>query len=418
MGVNEQQAMGNKKPSQNWDDLRYFLAVARTGTLSAAAKQLATEHTTVARHIHALEDELNSPLFHKSNNGYELTDAGERLIAGAEAIESAYVFAKAAVSSEGQAITGTVRIGAPDGFGSVFLAPRVRELADRHPRLEIEILPSARLFSLLKREADIAIGLSSPVHMRVVSRRLTDHRLYVYAPRAYLHEAAPIVAREDLKRHPFISFVEELLFAPQLDYPDLIGADVEPRIRSTNVLTQLHATLSGSGLCMLPAFVASVTRHLSGAARASVRSFSLHAHSRGIIGAPRMSGGCRFHAQRRSGRNRSSLLCAGDGPSAPRLHILVEEFVGSYLVLSSPSRPTAPTPPGPRLALMPPTTGEAECCAKAAARPGTSGETTRESDDDLTRARWYRSSAPAELGEAMGMPAAAYAGGRFPRIDQ
>jgi DNA-binding transcriptional LysR family regulator len=257
MCANEQQAMANRKPGQNWDDLRYFLAVARTGTLSAAAAQLGTEHTTVARHIHALEDELNSRLFHKSNSGYGLTDAGERLIAGAEALESAYVFAKAAASSEGQTIIGTVRIGAPDGFGSVFLAPRVRSLTDRHPQLEIEILPSARLFSLLKREADIAIGLSSPEHMRVVSRRLTDHQLYVYASRAYLNEAAPIVAREDLKKHPFIGFVEELLFAPQLNYPDLIGADVEPRIRSTNVLTQLHATLSGSGLCMLPAFVAS-----------------------------------------------------------------------------------------------------------------------------------------------------------------
>jgi DNA-binding transcriptional LysR family regulator len=81
--------------------------------------------------------------------------------------------------------------------------------------------------------------------------------LYVYASRAYPNEAAPILTREDLQEHPFIGFVEELLFAPQLNYPDLIGADVEPRIRSTNVLTQLHATLSGSGLCMLPAFVAS-----------------------------------------------------------------------------------------------------------------------------------------------------------------
>src|SRR6516165_2771509 len=178
--------MANRKSAQNWDDLRYFLAVARTGTLSAAAEQLGTEHTTVARHIHALEDALNSRLFHKSNNGYGLTEAGERIVAGAEALESAYLFAQAAASSEGQTITGTVRIGAPDGFGSVFLAPRVRALTDRHPQLEIEIIPSARLFSLLKREAEIAIALSSPEHMRVVSRRLTDHRLYVYASRAYL----------------------------------------------------------------------------------------------------------------------------------------------------------------------------------------------------------------------------------------
>src|ERR1700704_2752767 len=96
MCVNEQLAMGNKKANQNWDDLRYFLAVARTGTLSAAAKQLGTEHATVARHIQALEDGLTSRLFHKSYSGYGLTDAGERLLTGAEAIESAYVCATAA----------------------------------------------------------------------------------------------------------------------------------------------------------------------------------------------------------------------------------------------------------------------------------------------------------------------------------
>jgi LysR substrate binding domain len=81
--------------------------------------------------------------------------------------------------------------------------------------------------------------------------------MYVYASWAYLKEAAPIVAIEDLKKHPFIGFVEELLFAPQLNYSDAIGADLEPRIRSTNVLAQLNATLSGSGLCMPPAFIAS-----------------------------------------------------------------------------------------------------------------------------------------------------------------
>src|SRR6266850_1445134 len=104
--------MANRKPDQNWDHIRYFLAVARTGTLSAAAD--------------------------------------ERVLAGAEAIESAYVFAKAAASGEGQPISGTVRIGVPDGFGSVFLAPRLRALTERHPKLELEILVTATLFSLSK----------------------------------------------------------------------------------------------------------------------------------------------------------------------------------------------------------------------------------------------------------------------------
>ena len=71
-----QQAMANRKPSESWDNLRYFLAVARTGTLSAAAEQLGTEHTTVARHVQALEEELDSRLFHRSNSGYGLTEVG------------------------------------------------------------------------------------------------------------------------------------------------------------------------------------------------------------------------------------------------------------------------------------------------------------------------------------------------------
>jgi DNA-binding transcriptional LysR family regulator len=217
-----------------------------------------------------------------------MTEVGERLLAGAEAIESAYVFAKAAASGEGQPISGTVRIGAPDGFGTVFLAPRVRALTDRHPKLEIEILATATLLSLLKREADIAIGLSSPKQMRVVSRRLTDFRMYVYASRGYLKEAAPIIAMEDLKKHPFIGFVEELLFASELhyagaiiNYSETLGADVEPHIRSTSVLAQLHATLSGSGLCILPAFVASSYPTLASVLPEQVsltRSFHMHIH--------------------------------------------------------------------------------------------------------------------------------------------
>jgi DNA-binding transcriptional LysR family regulator len=219
--------MANRKPSQSWDNLRYFLAVARTGTLSAAAEQLGTEHTTVARHIHALEEELNSRLFYRSNSGYGVTEVGERVLAGAEAIESAYACAKAAASSEGQTIGGTVRIATPDGFGSLFLAPRLRVLADRHPKLEIEFLVTARQFSLLKREADIAIGLSRPEHMRLVSRRLTDYRWYVYGSLAYVEKAAPIVTIEDLKNHPFIGYVDELLFAPELSFAEAIGADIE-----------------------------------------------------------------------------------------------------------------------------------------------------------------------------------------------
>jgi DNA-binding transcriptional LysR family regulator len=273
--------MGNRQRNQSWDDFRYFLAVARTGTLSAAAAQLGTEHTTVARHVHTLENELSNRLFHRTNSGYGLTEAGERLLLTAEAIESAVISAKAAAGREGQKISGTVRIGAPDGFGTVFLAPRVSTLTRQHPMLDIEIFATSRLFSLTKREVDIAIGLSAPEQMRVVSRRLTDYRLHVYASQDYLDKASPIRTTDDLKNHPTIGYIEELMFAPEVDYMSAIGPKVEASIRSTNLMAQIHATLGGGGLCIIPTFIASSYPTLVPVLQEQIsikRAFHMHIH--------------------------------------------------------------------------------------------------------------------------------------------
>ena len=268
------------KAGDNWDDYRYFLAVARGGTLSAAAARLGTEHTTVARHVQALERVLNTRLFHKSHVGYALTAAGERLLATAEAIESALLASKAAAAGE-QDIAGIVRVGAPDGFGSMFLAPRIHTLLARHPRLEVEIFAAARLFSLTRREADIAIGLSGADHLRVASRRLTDYTMYVYGAKSYLKRAAKIHTKQDLLAHPFIGYVEEHLFSPELSFAGATGVDYHARVRSTNLLTQVHATLAGQCLCIIPAYVAAAFPQLAPVLPDQVevtRTFHMHVH--------------------------------------------------------------------------------------------------------------------------------------------
>jgi DNA-binding transcriptional LysR family regulator len=248
--------MANKQLNDSWDSFRYFLAVARTGTLSAAANQLRIEHTTVGRRIRMLENELKSPLFHRSNQGYELTEAGQRLLRTAEVVESAVVSAKAAAVGE-QQIAGTVKVGAPDGFGTVFLAPRLGALARLHPLLDVEIFATPKFFSLSKREADIAICLSVPTQVRVVSRRLTDYRLFVYGSQAYLDAAPPILSVDDMRNHPIIGYIEEMMFAPQVNYLTALGPSVEARVRSTSLMAQAHAALGGAGLCILPAFIGS-----------------------------------------------------------------------------------------------------------------------------------------------------------------
>ncbi len=247
--------MARRKTDHHWDDMRHFLAVARSGTLSAAAETLDTDHTTVARHIQRLEERLAVQVFFRSNLGYALTANGERLRPIAEAMEASYI-AAAAMKTENPAISGTVRIGTPDGFGTFFLAPRLRHLADLHPNLEIELLATARLFSLSKREADIVISLTSPDHARVVSRRLTDYELLVYATEAYLAAHPPITQPSDLGGRDFVGYIEDMLFTPELNYLSLINASINPRIRSTHLITQMHATLAGAGLCVLPVFIA------------------------------------------------------------------------------------------------------------------------------------------------------------------
>lgn len=273
--------MPARKRGENWDDFRYFLAVARTGTLSAAAERLGTEHTTVSRHIQSLEAELKNRLFHKSNAGYVLTPAGERVMQTAEAIENAWLLSKASTNADEQKLEGVVRVGAPDGFGSIFLTPKLHELTDLHPGLEIEVFAAPRAFSLWKGEVDIAISLSGAEHMRVASRRLTDYRMYIYGSRNYLAAAEPICSVDDLARHPFVGYVEEGLFAPELDYLSAISDKLKPHIRSSALLPQVFTTLGGESLGILPAYIAvffpTLVKVLPDQV-ALTRSFHMHVH--------------------------------------------------------------------------------------------------------------------------------------------
>jgi len=272
--------MAGLRRAENWDDLRYFLAVARSGTLSAAAESLGTDHTTVARRVQRLEEQLAETVFYRSSTGYSLTPAGEKLQPIAEAMEAGFI-AAASTQSANPVVSGTVRIGAPDGFGTWFLAQRIHKLTTLHPKLEIELLVTARVFSLTKREADMVISLSAPEHLRVVSRRITDYRLMVYASRDYLAHHPKITQQSDFVKHDFIGYIEDMLFTTELNYLSAIGTGIRARIRSTNLIAQVNATLAGSGLCVLPSFIARTYPELVPVLPEKValrRSYFMHVH--------------------------------------------------------------------------------------------------------------------------------------------
>jgi DNA-binding transcriptional LysR family regulator len=246
--------MRRKGNAIDWDDFRFFLAVTRAGTLSGAAEKLGVEQSTVSRRIERLEKALKTRLFVRKVTGYVPTRHAEKLVAPAEVIETTALTARADISEQ-QLTPHVVRIGAPDGFGSIFLAPRLRILCDQIPNLHIELVATARAFSLTKREADIAFSLNKPTQGRIVSRKLTDYDLGLYASRSYLDRAQPILVAKDLRSHHFIGYIEDLLFAPELNYLPFVAKDVTARLKSGNLVAQWQACLSGAGIAVLPVFM-------------------------------------------------------------------------------------------------------------------------------------------------------------------
>jgi DNA-binding transcriptional LysR family regulator len=168
----------------NWDDLKFFLEVARTRKASSAAKRLAVDYTTVSRRISSLEGALGTLLFEKSRtNGFVLTAEGQRLLGYAESIESTLHMACEQVSGSGVALSGHVRMGCTEGFGSFFVTPQLSHFVDAYPAISVDILPLPHFISLSKREADIVIALERPEHGPYVCCKLCDYRLRLYAPR-------------------------------------------------------------------------------------------------------------------------------------------------------------------------------------------------------------------------------------------
>src|SRR5262249_18490819 len=146
--------------------------------------------------------------------------------------------------------------GAPDGFGTTVLAPAIGKLAAAHPELEIDLVATPTVFSLSKREADIAIALACPPRGRLHGRKLTDFEFGVYAAKAEPALWENIEKPDDLAALPFISYIEDLIYTPEIDYLGEICKSIVPRIRSASLVAQWQATAAGAGLCVLPCFMA------------------------------------------------------------------------------------------------------------------------------------------------------------------
>ncbi len=264
----------------DWDNIRTFLAVARRGQFLAAGQHLRVNQATVARRVGALEAALGSTLFERSTTGVTLTDAGNRLLIHAERVEAEMLQAEADIRQRDLQLTGSVRIGAPDGFTTYFLVPALRALADRHPGLVLELVPMPIAASLARREVDIAITIEEPDRARVVAHKLTDYSLGIFGERSYLERQGRPRTVADLAQHRLIGYVETYAFSSALDYvADLFGHN-PTAIQCASAVGQVEAVRHGLGLAVLHHFIASTLDNIEPVlpARRATRGYWLAVH--------------------------------------------------------------------------------------------------------------------------------------------
>ncbi|MDP5348847.1 MAG: LysR family transcriptional regulator, partial [Paracoccaceae bacterium] len=194
-----------------------------------------------------LEEAVGAALFAKSPQGYAMTDAGQRLLGHAERAEAAMGAAVEELAGQAGALSGQIRIGAPDGCAN-FLLPQVCAaiMAD-NPDLEVQIVALPRVFNLSKREADMAIGVSPPAAGRLTVQKITDYRLHLAASRRYLRRNPAINTLEDLQGHRMVGYIPDMIFDKELDYLTGIGVE-RVALASNSVSVQFNWIRQGGGV--------------------------------------------------------------------------------------------------------------------------------------------------------------------------
>lgn len=238
----------------HWDDLRIFLSVVREESLTAAAKVLRLDPATIGRRIARLEVDMDAVLFVKSPQGYVVTEAGSRLLAHAEAAEQAMTGALSEVRGAAAGLSGTIRVGAPDGCATFLLPQVTRRIQAENPGLEVQIVALPRVFNLSKREADMAIAVSRPTAGRLRIQKIADYGLHLAAARDYLAGHPPIRTVEDLSGHPVVGYIPDMIFDRELDYLSEMGLH-RVDLASNLVSVQLGWLRAGAGVGIVHDFV-------------------------------------------------------------------------------------------------------------------------------------------------------------------
>lgn len=270
-------------PEFNWDDLRFLLALTRSGSLAGAAKRLGVNESTVARRIARFEAELGARLIDRSGGSLRPSEAGARVLAAAERVERETQAIASQVSGEDSRVAGTVRLTAVPLLVNRVLTPALPDLLRDHPALEIELVAEPRDLSLTKREADIALRLARPrTEARNLARRIATLDYTVYGP-----------AEPDAETLPWVTYEDSLTDLPQARWiAERLNAEgtAPAQVKVNDAEGLLQSLRAGLGKSLLPARIAAEDaklRELDGYPRGPSRELWLITHPE-LSGLPRI----------------------------------------------------------------------------------------------------------------------------------
>jgi DNA-binding transcriptional LysR family regulator len=245
-----------------WDEVRYFLAVARCRSLIAAARTLKVSAATVARRIDALEKRLGARLFERRQTGYVLTGSGEGICAEAEAAEESILALERKALGRDLSVSGKVRIAATDDIAAHVIAPYLSEFRAFHPDIELEIVAQMDVLNLTRREADIAVRSAKPEGGDLIARRIGSWGYGLYASRSYVeaHNLRPGLT--SLSQLEVITWTEE--WARLRGGPWLREHAPTAKITVTSDSRRVHqnACKAGIGVAVLPCRIADLEDEL------------------------------------------------------------------------------------------------------------------------------------------------------------
>lgn len=240
-----------------WDDLRTFLAVARHGSLSAAARALKVTQTTMGRRLEGLHERSGARLLQRTPQGFILTPAGEEVMGAVERMEEEALRVERRITGQDSRLEGLVRVTTVEALGSRVLTPILAQLHARHPDIQVELSAQSRIVSLARRETDIAVRVGTFTEPDVVARRAGELELAAYAATSYLELRGLPDFTAGAPGHERIAFAlpEEArpeVLRPALDWLARLMHAATVGFTSNSHEALLQAALGGMGIAALP----------------------------------------------------------------------------------------------------------------------------------------------------------------------